>query len=61
MDIHSWQSGSASHLPDATVILNSLALQSEHQLGRTQHLHCVFPSTTTSLSLENSSPHTDRN
>ena len=65
MDIHSWQSRgagmAASQLPNAIVILNSLALQRVQQLGRIQPLHCIFPSTTTSLSLENSNPPIDRN
>lgn len=65
MDIHSWQSRgagtAASQRPNAIVIVNSLALQSAHQSGRRQPLHCIFPSTTTSLSLESSNPPTDRN
>lgn len=65
MDIHSLQSRgagmAASQRPNAIMILNSLALQSAHQSGRRQALHCIFPSTTTSLSLESSNPPMDRN
>ena len=61
MDIHSWQSGSASHLPAATVIVNSLALAKCTSIGQNTALALIVASATASLSPENSSPHADRN